>query len=158
MAGKEGYFFESLGHMSEKHKGLPDNALLLVGFISAVFCFFTIDQVVNALTTLLVMVQFIGQSVGLMWLRYRNRHDPSALPDGWRMPLYPLPCIIQILIFFMVFITTDSVFLWGSDTPTLEMSVAFFFFGIVMFLGRSKLYGQWPFAVSSDSAYRPIPQ
>lgn len=144
-AGKEGYFFESLGHMSEKHEGLADNALLLTGLISALLCFFSIDQVVNAMTTLLVMVQFIGQSVGLLLLRHRHRHNPDALPQGWRMPLFPLPCYIQIFLFTLVFITTDSVLIWGSATPTLEMAIAFFFFGTGMYLIRSKFHGHWPF-------------
>merc|ERR1711964_575860 len=69
---------------------------------------------------------FIGQSVGLLLLRHRHRHNPDALPQGWRMPLFPLPCYIQIFLFTLVFITTDSVLIWGSATPTLEMAIAFF--------------------------------
>merc|ERR1711964_397430 len=95
-AGKEGYFFESLGHMSEVHEGLADNALLLVGLIAAICCFFS-----------------IGQAVGLMLLRYTQ--DQDTLPQGWRMPFFPIPCIIQIALFLVIFVTTDSVYLWGSS-------------------------------------------
>merc|ERR1719174_730891 len=94
------------------------------------------------MTTLLVMVQFVGQSVGLMWYRYKKG---DACPEGWRMPLYPLPCIIQAVLFTFIFITSDSVVLWGSESPTLELSVGFLFLGAIMFLVRAKVNGEWPF-------------
>merc|ERR1719262_1212282 len=84
-SGKEGYFFEIFGHMHAKHEGLADYALLCVGGISAVWCFFSLDQVIDAMTTLLVMVQFVGQSAGLMYFRYVNKNNPDV-PTGWRMP------------------------------------------------------------------------
>lgn len=87
------------------------------------------------MTTLLVMVQFVGQSAGLMYFRYRTM-GKSDVPEGWRMPLFPLPCMFQIVIFSMIFITSDSIILWGSESPTLELSVIFLGCGCIMFLLR----------------------
>merc|ERR1719321_762978 len=87
------------------------------------------------MTTLLVMVQFVGQSVGLMYYRYRMMNNPDA-PTGWRMPFFPLPCMFQVVIFSFIFITSDSVVLWDSESPTLELSIIFLALGCIMFLLR----------------------
>jgi len=121
--------------MHARHEGLADYALLCVGGISCIWCFFSLDQVIDAMTTLLVMIQFVGQSAGLLYYRYKTRNS-TDVPEGWRMPFFPFPCIFQIIIFSGIFITSDSVVLWGSESPTLELSLLFLFVGSVMFLLR----------------------
>merc|ERR1719174_2030503 len=108
------------------------------------WCFFSLELVVDAMTTLMVLVMFLGQSVGLLVYRYTVPEHEQRL--GWRMPLFPLPCIVQIVIFFFIWITTDSTLLWGSENPILEMSLGFILVGPVMFLARAKLREDWPFA------------
>merc|ERR550534_255641 len=103
--------------------------------------------VIDAMTTLLVIVQFIGQSVGLML--YRHYHADELPPDRWTMPLYPLPCIVQIVIFFFIFITTDNWIIMGSD-PILEGSVVVLWVGVVMFLLTQRVKQDWPFASDYD--------
>ena len=105
-AARDGDFFKILAHTSKKHDGLPDYSLLMVGLLTACWCFFSFGVVVDALVTLMVFVQFLGQSVGLLIFRYRNRHN---LPEGWRMPLFPLPCILQVVIFGYILITSTFI-------------------------------------------------
>jgi len=95
------------------------------------------------MTTMLVLVQFAGQGVGLLWYRYNTPKEEQ--PKGWRMPLYPLPCILQVFLFLVIFFTSDSALLWDSDVPTLELSILFLAIGGAGFLLRAKQQEEWPF-------------
>jgi len=145
-AAHDGYFLEIFKQKSPD--GLPYYSLLTVCIISAIWCFFSLDIVIDAMTTLLVLVQFIGQSVGLML--YRHYHADELPADRWTMPLYPLPCIVQITIFFFIFITTDNWIIMGSD-PILEGSIVVLWVGVVMFLLTQRVKHDWPFARDSDN-------
>jgi len=142
-AAKDGLFFSLFAHESEKHPGLADRSLLLVVLLTIPWCFFSLDVIIDAVTVCLVFVQFIGQAVGLLYYRWRMVTEDQ--PPGWRMPWFPLPCIIQIVIFFFIFISTDSRLLWGSDQPILEVSVGFLLLGPIIFLVRSRRRHEWPF-------------
>lgn len=142
-AADQGFFYSFFAHKHPTVENLPDRALLSLSLVSAAWCFFSIDVVIDAMTVMLVWVQFFGQSVGLLWYRYNTPKEEQ--PEGWRMPLYPLPCIIQAVLFFFIGITSDSYILYGSETPTLELSVAFLLLGGVMYVLRAKVNKEWPY-------------
>lgn len=138
---KDGFFFDVF---AKRHgtKDIPHVALLTLAVLSGAWCFFSLDVVIDAMTTLLVFVQFIGQAIGLLYYRYVTPKEEQ--PEGWRMPLYPLPVIIQIILFFFIFITSPSWLLYGDD-PILDFSVIFMLIGVVLFLARAKVRKDWPF-------------
>jgi amino acid transporter len=141
-AASDGYFYEFFAHKHETIENLPDRALVTISFLSALWCFFSIDVVIEAMTVMLVLVQFSGQSFGLMYWKWVT---PAAEQiEGWKMPLYPLPCLIQFILFMIIFWTSPSLILYG-DTPILEMAISFIIFGIGMFCLRSKMRKEWPF-------------
>lgn len=144
---KDGFFFDIF---AKRHatKDIPHVALLTLAVLSGAWCFFSLDTVIDAMTTLLVFVQFIGQAVGLLYYRYVTPKEEQ--PDGWRMPLYPLPVIIQIILFFFIFITSPSWLLYGDD-PILDFSVIFMAVGAVLFLFRAKSKKQWPFLEKTEA-------
>jgi len=144
-AAHDGYFFEIFKEKSPN--GLPYYSLLTVCMISALWCFFSLDIVIDAMTTLLVLVQFVGQSVGLMLYKYY--HADELPEDRWKMPLYPLPCIVQIVIFSFIFLTTDNWIISGSD-PILEGSLIVLWIGVVMFLMTQRVKNDWPFNNPSE--------
>lgn len=147
-AAKDGVFFRIFAHESKRYPGVADLSLLVIVILSGAWCFFSLDTVIDALVTMIVFVQFIGQSVGLIYFRWRVPRDLQ--PPGWRMPLYPLPCIIQIVIFSFIWITTDSVLLWGSEQPILELAVAFLCIGPILFLCHARCNKTWPFNIEID--------
>jgi len=144
-AAQDGYFFDIFKEKSPN--GLPYYSLLTVCVISAIWCFFSLDVVIDAMTTLLVLVQFVGQAVGLML--YKHYHSEELPADRWSMPLYPLPCIVQIIIFCFIFITTDNWIVSGN-TPILEGSIVVLFIGVLMFLLTQRVKGDWPFTSNED--------
>jgi hypothetical protein len=153
-AAKDGTFFQIFAHESTRFPGLADYSLGAVCLLSAVWCFFSLDLVVNAMTTMIVLIMFVGQSVGLLYYRYTVPKEEQQ--PGWRMPLFPLPCIIQIVIFLFIWISTDSVLLWGSEDPILELSMGFIFVGPMLFLVRARLRNDWPFTDDADDEQLPM--
>jgi hypothetical protein len=91
------------------------------------------------LTTRLI-VQYIGQSVGLVILRIKA---PRA-PRGYRVPLYPLPVVINILGFGFVFATTSNWFFY-KQAPLLEIGILTLIVGGLLYLPFAKVNKFWPF-------------
>ena len=86
-AARAGHFFSVFGRVHpDLH--IPHISLLLVGAITLFWTLFDFTSVLNALITTRLLVQFVGQNVGLALLR---RSRPQG-PWPFRMWLYPLPC------------------------------------------------------------------
>eukprot|EP01083_Nonionella_stella_P143160 444269_1 len=67
-------------------------------------------------------------SIALMYLR-------KTQPDRkrpFKVPLYPWPCIVQLIIFGFIFITTPSYF--SGDIPLLELGIAFLIAGVCAYV------------------------
>jgi len=149
-AARSGDFFQIFAHESETKPGLADYSLLLVFSLSTAWCFFSLDIVVDAMVTLLVLVQFMSQSFGLVLYRYNlykhKQTRPSEMeeehPDLWKMPFFPLPCIIQFILFGFIFITSESYLLYGSKTPILEIAMGYLVVGIFTFKLHRYLVGK----------------
>ena len=101
-AAQSGYFFRGFGKL-HKTKDFPYVSLLVLGAISIIAGFFSLGTVIDALIVTRILVQFMGQAVGLMLLRKKN----PEMPRPYRMWLYPLPAIIAVLGWIFVFATTQ---------------------------------------------------
>jgi amino acid transporter len=74
-----------------------------IGRVCVVFSLlFKIKYVIDGILAMRIMVQFIGQAVGVTLLRKRN--GTRELP--YKMPLYPLPVILAIIMWLFVFYAT----------------------------------------------------
>jgi amino acid transporter len=133
-AAQSGYFFRAFGRLHPK-KDFPYVSLLVLGAISIVAGFFSLGTVIDALIVTRILVQFMGQIVGLMLLR---RHAPD-MPRPYRMWLYPVPAFIALAGWIFVFATTQvRVILFGVGVLAL---------GLVAFMLWSRKTRQWPFSV-----------
>ncbi len=88
-AARNGDFFSIFGRLHPRGR-FPGVALLSLGGLTAVFCFFELKAVIDAAVVVRIVVQFLGQIVGLHIL-HKKRPD-VVLP--FRMWLYPLPSLI----------------------------------------------------------------
>jgi amino acid transporter len=108
-AAESGYFFKAFGRLHPT-KDFPYVSLLVLGAISVVAGFFSLGTVIDALIVTRILVQFMGQVVGLMLLR---RRAPD-MPRPYRMWLYPLPALVALFGWIFVFATTQlEVILFG---------------------------------------------
>jgi amino acid transporter len=131
-AAQSGYFFPAFGKLHPT-KGFPYVSLLVLGAISIVAGLFSLGTVIDALIVTRILVQFMGQVVGLALLR---KHRPD-MPRPYRMWLYPLPALVALLGWIFVFATTDlRVILFGVGVLVL---------GCAAFLLWSWRTTRWPF-------------
>jgi amino acid transporter len=134
-AARDGYFFKVFGRLHPT-KGFPHISLLVLGLISILACLFPLGIVIDALIAMRILVQFIGQVLGVVRLR-RVRPD---LPRPYRIWLYPVPTIVAFFGWLFIFVTTDArVILFGLGILAL---------GVACFLGWSRRLRQWPFQPS----------
>jgi amino acid transporter len=95
-AASDGMFLRPFARVHEKHR-IPHVSLLIMGLLALPACLFPLDQVINALTTGIVLVQSIAQIAALGALRQRGVRAPD------RMLLYPIPALIALCGWIFVF-------------------------------------------------------
>ena len=121
-AARSGYFFRVFSRLHPT-KGFPYVSLLVVGAISIVTGFFSLGTVIDALIVTRIVVQFMGQVVGLVLLR---RHAPE-MARPYRMWMYPVPALVALLGWLFVFATTDPRLI-GFGLGVLGLGVVTFLF------------------------------
>jgi amino acid transporter len=116
-------------------KRFPHVSLLILGGVGFVFSLlFRLGEVISAILAMRILVQFVGQAIGLVLLR--RRRGTEGLP--FRMPLYPLPVVVAVAVWLAVF--------WSTGTTFMLSGLAVIGAGIIAFLFWSKRQNRWPFA------------
>ncbi len=129
-AAVDGVFLRPFAHLHARHR-FPDVSLVVMGIIALPACLFPLDQVINALTTGIVLVQSIAQIAALAVVRKRGLRAP------YRMWLYPLPALVALVGWTYIFSTAGvAAILFGV------VSIAA---GATVFLLRAAGRSEWPF-------------
>ncbi len=133
-AAQTGYFFPVFGRLHPT-KEFPYVSLLVLGALSIVAGFFSLGTVIDALIVTRILVQFMGQIVGLVLLR---KHAPN-MQRPYRMWLYPIPALIAMLGWIFVFATTQ--------VRVIAFGVGVLALGCIAFLLWSWNTSRWPFGL-----------
>jgi hypothetical protein len=96
---------------------------------------FRLSTVIAAILATRLLVQFIGQAIGLILLH--RRWPPERFP--FKMWLYPLPAVLTMCGWAALFWATGSARKWGLLLIVL---------GVMAFLLRAREVRQWPFAAA----------
>ncbi|HBH51844.1 MAG TPA: amino acid permease [Planctomycetaceae bacterium] len=115
-------FFAPFARVHPRHH-YPWLALVCLGVLTALFCYWPLQQVIDAAVTVRIVVQFIGQILGLHWLR--QRLPASQMP--FRMWLYPVPSLIALGGWLFVLVTSSSEALWLAAAVLVSGIVVFAF-------------------------------
>ncbi|MGD9723022.1 MAG: APC family permease [Pirellulales bacterium] len=118
-AARNGDFFRIFAYLHPQGR-YPTVALLTLGVLTGVFCFFTLETVIMAAVVVRILVQFLGQIIGLHVLR-TTRPD-VVMP--FRMWLYPLPSLIAGL---------GWLFMLGAQYHMLPLALAVIGAGVVVY-------------------------
>ncbi len=119
-AAVDGYFFKPFARLHPT-KNFPHVSLLVLGTGSVLACFFSLDQVISALLTTRILVQFIGQVFALPLLR--RRLPPERRP--YKMFLYPLPAVLAFFGWSYIFLSNGWRYI-GIGLGTLAFGVCLF--------------------------------
>ncbi len=138
-AALDGNFFRVFARVHPQKK-FPHVSLLFLGTLTFLFALlFRLKTVIAAVLAMRLIIQFIGQAVGVMLLR--RRWPPERLP--FKMWLYPLPALLTIAGWIWLFLRTGKAVWWGLFVILL---------GLAVFLVQSRLRKEWPFAVPPAKA------
>lgn len=137
-AAKDGEFFKVFGKLHPT-KNFPHISLLTLGAVAFIFSLlFRLSDVISGILAMRILIQFIGQGIGLLLLR---RNKEIIFP--FKMPFYPLPVIIAMAMWLFVLVSTGkALVLLGLVIITL---------GIATFFIKARVNRDWPFAPDHSS-------
>ncbi len=132
-AAQDGNFFSVFGRVHPTKK-FPHVSLLALCGVAFVFSLlFKLATVIEAILAMRILVQFVGQAVGIIMLR--RKWASERFP--FKMWLYPIPAGLAIILWLALFVATGWKMLFG---------VIAILAGVIVFLVRSKGLKEWPFA------------
>lgn len=131
-AARDGYFLPAFGRLHAT-KNFPHLSLILIVGLSVAFSFVSLAMLIDALITMRILIQFVGQ-IGAVVLLRRLRPD-SERP--FKMWFYPLPALLALCGWIFLFWTTETRLKIGA-----LLAIAL---GMVCFLVWSWRTRRWPF-------------
>lgn len=132
-AASDGAFFKVFAKLHPT-KNFPYVSLLFLGALAFIFSLlFKLTQVISAILAMRIIIQFISQAIGLLLLR----HKRPASDFPYKMPFFPVPVYIAILLWIGVLLSTG----WDMVVSGLVVIAA----GTVVYLIKARLNKEWPF-------------
>jgi amino acid transporter len=137
-AALDGNFFPIFGRLHPT-KHFPHVSLLALGALAFFFSVkLDLETSIAGILAVRLIVQFIGQAVGVMLLR--KRLGTERLP--FKMWLYPMPAVLTMFGWAWLFWQTGAARKWGL----LEIVL-----GVLAFLVWTAAMKQWPFEKNQTS-------
>src|SRR5690242_5848276 len=135
-AAEDGEFFKIFARLHPT-KDFPYVSVLFLGGVAFVFSMlFKLSETISAILAMRIMIQFIGQAIGLLILR--SRKSETEFP--YKMPLFPLPVIIAIAMWLFILISTG--------TKLMLSGIFVIFLGVIVYFIKAKFQKEWPFATA----------
>ena len=109
-AAVDGNFFKIFAKVHPK-KNFPYVSLLFMGALGFIFSLlFKLTEVITAILTMRIIVQFVGQSSGVLYWHWTKPKDERP----YKMRLFPLPAIIGIIIWLFILFTSPWIYIIGA--------------------------------------------
>jgi amino acid transporter len=132
-AAEDGEFFKIFAKLHPT-KNFPYISLLFLGSVAFIFSLlFKLSDAISAILAMRIMIQFIGQAIGLIILRNSRRQ----VEFPYKMPLFPLPVILAIAMWLFILISTGSK-LMTSGLVVISL-------GAIVYFIKAKIQKEWPF-------------
>lgn len=134
-AAADGAFFKVFAKLHPKGN-FPYVSLIVLGAIAFVFSLlFKLSDVISAVLAMRILIQFISQAIGLLILR--RKKSESDFP--YKMPLFPLPIYLAVLLWFGILVSTGTKMVLGG---LLTISI-----GTAVYFIKAKINKEWPFGL-----------
>ncbi|RYE26464.1 MAG: amino acid permease [Sphingobacteriales bacterium] len=126
-AAKNGDFFALFAKVHPKYH-FPHISLLALGGLAFIFSLlFKLADVISAIIAMRILIQFVSQAVGLIALHYNRRGENMP----FRMPLFPIPAIISIIIWLFI--------LFSSPLKFIAFAFGIIVTGVLLFTLKTKV-------------------
>jgi amino acid transporter len=102
-AARAGQFPAVFGRLHAR-RNFPYVSLLALAGMACVCCFFSLADVIAGLVVLRILLQFLLQHVGVMWMRYTQ----PELSRPFRVWLYPLPPLLALAGFAYIVVARPN--------------------------------------------------
>jgi amino acid transporter len=119
-AARNGDFFRPFAWLHPIHR-YPAVAVLSIGLLTAVGCFFPLEAVIEAAVTVRILVQFIGQIIALHVMR--TARPEIRLP--FRMWCYPLPSLVALAGWLFILGTRSGLTLLAGAAVVISGCLVF---------------------------------
>jgi len=127
-AALNGDFFKIFAKTHPKYH-FPHISLLVLGGLAFIFSLlFKMKDVITAIVVMRILIQFVAQAVGVILSRKKRAAQKNTL---FKMPLFPLPAIISIVIWLFIFFSSDYKFILFAVTIIVT--------GILLFYLKEKI-------------------
>ncbi len=130
-AAVDGNFFAVFAKLHPT-KNFPYISLLILGCTAFVFSLLFnnyLKEVITAILALRILVQFLSQTVGILFFRKKK------FPRPWKMYFYPYPAVISTVVWIFIFVSAKEFALYSLGIMSL---------GIIVYLIKSYLQNEWP--------------
>ncbi len=132
-AAVDGAFFKVFAKLHPT-RDFPYISLVFLGGVAFVFSLlFRLSDVISAILAMRILIQFIGQAIGLILLRRARKSE--SFP--YKMPLFPLPVYLAILLWVGILISTGLKMIL---TGVLVIAI-----GTIVYFIKAKRNKEWPF-------------
>jgi basic amino acid/polyamine antiporter, APA family len=139
-AALDGNYFKIFSRVHPVHR-FPHVALLALGGMGLLFCFFSLADVISALVVIRILLQFLLQAVGVIVLRIRR----PEMPRPFRMWLYPIPALLAMIGFtYIVVKRHDSL-------KEIRYAAVILIIGLIIYTVRAWRNRDWPFKAALPS-------
>jgi amino acid transporter len=119
-AALDGLFFSMFARVHPKHR-IPHVSLLVLGTLGFIFSLlFKMAEVITAIIVMRIIIQFMAQAIGVLCWHRREKDRP------WRMPLFPLPAILSMLIWLGIFLSSKVKFI-GLAAGIIALGLVVFY-------------------------------
>ena len=145
-AAKDGKFFSIFARVHPT-KNFPYVSQLILCATAFIFSLiFKLTEVIKAIIVMRILVQFVGQAVGLILLRIKdkNRYWP------FKMKLFPIPALLSIAGWLFIFLRPVFLPVADPDQRAKDLwyiagAVGIIALGILIFFIRARSKRDWPF-------------
>jgi APA family basic amino acid/polyamine antiporter len=134
-AARDGNYFAAFARLHPRGQ-FPHVSLLAMGLVAAAACFLALSDLIKLLVIVRVLTVFLPQTIGVIVLRRRR----PEMPRPFRMWLYPLPALLATCGFLYIVVRRPNA------ARELRVAAIIIAAGLVLYLVRSALRREWPFA------------
>jgi amino acid transporter len=135
-AAVNGQFFRIFARLHPRGR-FPHVSLLVLGILSALFCLFNLEKIIQVLIVIQIFILCLPQILAVALLRARR-----DIERPFEMWLYPWPAVVAAALWVLVLISTG----W----KLVAMGAAVLAIGVALYLVRARLAAQWPFAAAAE--------